>query len=59
MPSFFIYVFDTETRDRMLDAGYLLLKSDEPKAIFVFAATPELSFDFQGAKHLYSDELTF
>lgn len=32
----FIYVFDPKTRNKLIDEGYSLLKSDERNCIYVF-----------------------
>lgn len=58
----FIYVFDTDARDKLLSANYQLLKSDEQQSIFVFenkethtfAASATEDFTF-----VLSDTLTF
>ena len=57
----FIYVFDTAARDRLLGAGFLMLKADERNSLYVFANDGAMSFaevlDVVG--YVLSDTLTF
>lgn len=58
----FIYVFDTDARDRLLAANYQLLKADENQNIFVFENKETVSFSENGTKvftFILSDTLTF
>lgn len=62
MQSKFIYVFDTNARDKLVAENYQLLKADENQNIFVFENKSTLSFsenctgDFA---FVLSDTLTF
>lgn len=57
----FIYVFDEDTRKKMLDMGFKALKSDDKNGIYVFK-NPDLSeehfakYDFEV---ILSNVLTF
>ena len=55
----FIYVFTISARDKLLEKGYRLLKSDDENNIFIFANTDKMSFDLHGVIHLESDTLSF
>jgi len=57
----FIYVFDTASRDELVGAGFLLLKSDERNSIYVFGADDRMSFALADGHIPYvgSDVLTF
>ena len=57
----FIYVFDTAARDKLTQAGFLLLKKDEKNSMWVFAADAEIHFDLGAAEFSYltSNTLTF
>lgn len=54
----FIYVFDASARDRLAEAGFLLLKKDEANEVYVFAnddterlmaMRPEFSYVLSGS----------
>lgn len=58
----FIYVFDTDARDKLLSANYHLLKSDEQQNIFVFESKETHTFaasDSEDFAFVLSDTLTF
>lgn len=55
----FIYVFDKESRDRLLAEQCTLLKSDEAKNIFVFQNKDSLTFSVEKLKCVFSNILTF
>lgn len=55
----FIYVFDAETRDKLLASGYVLLKTDENQKIYVFENKAELNFASGDFSFVLSDTLTF
>ena len=55
----FIYVFDTDARDKLLSANYQLLKADEQQNIFVFENKPEMCFALNESEYVFSDTLTF
>lgn len=58
----FIYVFDTDSRDKLLSQNYVMLKADEHQNIYVFDNKSNFTFsngtifDF---KFVLSDTLTF
>lgn len=57
----FIYVFDTAARDKLSNAGFLLLKSDERNSVYVFSNDSSLRFalDAVDVSFIMSDTLTF
>ena len=58
----FIYVFDTDSRDKLLSANYQLLKADEQQNIFVFENKETHTFaasDAEDFNFVLSDTLTF
>lgn len=55
----FLYVFNKEARDRLLDANYTLLKSDEQNDIYIFANQGEMAFVLSDVSYICSDSLTF
>lgn len=57
----FIYIFDTAARDRLLEAGFLMLKKDEENSIFIFANDDTERFSALRPEFSYvlSDTLTF
>lgn len=55
----FIYVFDEESKDILLNKGFELVKNDEPQHMYVFANSDTLCFDLNDVPLAYSDTLTF
>ena len=55
----FIYVFDINTKENMVNAGFKLIKSDERNAIYVFLSDDSLRFDFSNISTIRSDTITF
>lgn len=55
----FIYVFDEEARDKLLDMNYKLLKRDEKNHIYVFVNENREVFALDGISHILSDTITF
>ena len=57
----FIYVFDTASRDELVAAGFLLLKSDERNSIYIFSADDRMSFALADGniRYVESNVLTF
>ena len=56
----FIYVFNKENRDKMLDLGFVLLKNDEKNSVFVFKSNEKLAFELFTIKDFVeSNILTF
>jgi len=55
----FIYVFDSETRDKLLKAGFTLLKSDAESGAYIFAADNRLQFSLEGVEHIKTNTLSF
>lgn len=56
----FIYVFDTDTKDKMEAAGYKLI--NECGTLFVFYLDEDIDYDFSllnYAKYMLSDVLVF
>lgn len=62
----FIYVFSASARDTLLDRGYMLLKSDDAKGVYVFVSEKlngfsreEFKFALPDGKFALTDKLTF
>lgn len=55
----FLYVFNKQARDSLLDANYTLLKSDEQNEIYVFANQVDMTFALADISFIRSDTLTF
>lgn len=57
----FIYVMKKGIKDKMLKAGFTLLKEDEASSLWIFSNSDELSFEFmEQCPHIvYSDILSF
>lgn len=55
----FIYVFDEDARDKLLDMNYKLLKRDEKNHIYVFVNEDREVFALDGISHILSDTITF
>lgn len=55
----FLYVFSEKERDKLLELGYNLIKSDTECDIFVFENQDKLSFSQKTIKAAPSDTLTF
>lgn len=55
----FLYVFDKETRDKLLASGFTLIASYEKKDTYVFANQTVTKFDFSTITYLPSNKLTF
>lgn len=55
----FLYVFNKEARDRLLEANYTLLKSDEKNEIYVFANQMDMTFALADISYIRSNTLSF
>lgn len=55
----FLYVFDKESRDELLVAGYKLLKSDKKNDVYVFANRTDMMFELADVSFVRSNVLTF
>lgn len=59
----FIYVFNTDARDAMINAGYIMLKSDDRNNIFVFEGVESpnqtQTFALNNVSYIPSNTLTF
>lgn len=55
----FLYVFDKESRDELLVAGFRLLKSDKKNDVYVFANRNDMAFELSDISFVRSDTLTF
>lgn len=56
----FIYVFDIQARDKLLQAGFTMLVKDELNSVFVFSReSVNTSFSLSDIDHILSDTLTF
>ena len=55
----FIYVMDAESRDVLLELGYVLLKKNKNQNVWVFINKPDHQFDSINVPYVVSDTLTF
>jgi len=55
----FIYVFSTESRKKLKDAGFKELKADADNSVFVFVNNGETHFDLLPNDFIFSNVLTF
>lgn len=55
----FIYVFNDNDKQALLDMNYDLLKCDIEQGIYIFANKPQKLFSAKGIAFALSDTLTF
>ena len=55
----FLYVFNKEARDRLLEANYTLLKSDEKNETYVFANQMDMTCALADISYIRSNTLSF
>ena len=55
----FIYVFDEETANAMVEYGYSLIKVHDGEHVYVFENIPDTTFHFSEKNFVYSNTLTF
>lgn len=55
----FLYVFDKKSRDKLIVAGFKLIKSDIKKDVYVFANQLDLAFELSDISFVRSNTLTF
>lgn len=55
----FIYVFDQEARDWLLEMNYELFKSDDANRVYVFLNREHQDFEQMNISYILSDTLTF
>ena len=55
----FLYVFDLESCEKLISAGYRLLKSDKKNQIYVFADRTDMMFELANVSFVRSNTLTF
>ena len=55
----FIYVFSSEAKERLQNAGFTLLKEDPRNSIYVFGMNNTLNFALADVSYIESDTLTF
>ncbi len=55
----FIYVFRTDVRDKLIEQGYTLLKSDDERSMYIFENSETLNFGNMHFSAVFSDTLTF
>lgn len=55
----FIYVINKQDMNKLLDAGFKLMYSNDRMGIYVFANDPSLDFDLSTFPCIYSDQLLF
>lgn len=55
----FLYVMDIESRDKLLQLGFELLKENNKKTVWVFVNKPNQKIDLVVVPCVVSDVLTF
>ena len=55
----FIYVLSKEDRDKLLELGYTLFKSDEKNDVFVFINEERLAFQNTDVRYVLQDTIVF
>ncbi len=55
----FVYVFSKEARNKMIAAGYKLIKSDEKNKQYIFENNPVLTFSNLDISTIKSNMLSF
>lgn len=51
----FVFVFNVAVRDKLLESGFQMISGDQNR--FLFINSPQLSFDWDGVEHLFTDVL--
>lgn len=59
MDSKFIYVFSTNDRDMMIDAGFKLLYSSPEGNCYQFLADDRLTFALDNVRYVLTNRMTF
>lgn len=55
-----LYVFKKDLKEKLLDSGFILLKSDEKNSVYIFQAKDNLDYaTFSAEDYMFSDSLTF
>lgn len=55
----FLYVMDSESKDKLVKLGFELLKENSKKTVWIFKNKPEQLFATVGIPCVVSDTLTF
>ena len=55
----FVYVFDKESRNKLIDLGYQLVKEDPKNFIYVFENKNNIVFEENQIQAVFSNTLTF
>lgn len=55
----FLYVFDKESRDKLISVGFELLKSDNKNDVYIFANRMDMAFELASISFVRSNTLTF
>jgi len=55
----FIYVFDDDAKDKLLSAGFTMMRADSKNHTYVFAVDNRLSFSFEEISYVATDTLTY
>lgn len=59
MKNTFIYVFDKESRDKMISLGYEMIKENPRDSIYVFENKNTFVFEKNEIQFVLSDTITF
>lgn len=55
----FIYVFNKNSKDKLLKEGFVLLKEDTYNSVYIFNDNPSISYALADISFIRSDSLTF
>lgn len=55
----FIYVFTFEAKNKLIDAGFVLLKADQKNSIYCFKNQPDEYDVLDTVSYIVSNKLTF
>ena len=55
----FLYVFDEESRDKLLGMGLQMIASYDKKKVYVFANDKKMTFSLDGVTYFPTNKLTF
>lgn len=55
----FVYVFDLEDKQALLDRGYELIKADDKNGVYVFNNDDQLKFSDLNINYVLNNTMTF
>ena len=55
----FIYVFDADAKNKLLEMQFMMLKSDDKNNVYIFVNDDNKNFVVEDIPYVISDTLTF